>query len=229
MTDRITQAQDLLIEQYKDSTNLIAVIDAHSTENQAIDDEINNLLDKRGLDTAEGLNLDLIGRIVVLDRPFTDPDPTKQFAHAGGDDIGLGFGDIAEPTTGGVWFDLDIGENDEYSDDLYRLILKAKIIYNTTDGTLEDMHKYVQFVFGVEAVIMEKVGSVDLHIARPYGTIEREILNQTFPLPAGIRLDTLSFSYEEGSFGFTGKDSNGGFGDLDDAEIGGGFSSLVID
>jgi len=229
MTDRVKQANDLLIEQYKKSVNLLGLIGAITGQLQAVDDQVPKLLNERGLDTAQGANLDVIGKIVVLDRPFTDPDPEDIFTFENPGDIGKGYTDIDGTQVGGYWIGLDPIDNQKYNDVLYRFILRAKIIYNTTRATLFDMINYVQFVFGVESVIIERVGAIDINIARPIGRQERQIIEKTFPRAAGIRIGYLSYSNGPGAFGFTGNDSNGGFGDLDHPEVGGEFSSLIID
>jgi len=229
MTDRTAQAKGLLIQQYKESPNLNGLIEAHTVQLDEIDVTTEDLLTKRSLDTAEGANLDVIGRIVVLDRPFTDPDPEDVFTFENPGDIGGGYTDTELTQQGGYWIGLDPIDNQKYNDTLYRLILRAKIIFNTTKGTLLDMYNYAQFVFGVEAVVLERVGAIDVNIARPIGKQERAIVNATFPLPAGVRLGTISYSAEEGAFGFAGNSLNGGFGDINDSEVGGVFSTLIID
>lgn len=229
MVDRIKQANDLLIQQYKESPNLVAFIGAHTAQLQHVDDTNYRLLNERSLDTAIGKQLDIIGKIVVLDRPFTDPDPEEVFTFFNDDEIGGGYTDVQNSVQGGYWIGLDPIDNQKYSDSLYRFILRSKIIFNNTKATLGEMYDYAQFVFGVEAVILENVGVIDVNIARPIGRQERQILEATFPLAAGVRLGSLSFSIEEGAFGFTGNSLNGGFGDLDDETVGGVFSSLVID
>ncbi len=229
MVDRIQQAKDLLIEQYKNSPNLNAFIAAHTGQLQAVDDTNYKLLYERSLNTAIGAQLDVIGRIVVLDRPFTDPDAEEVFTFDNPGSIGGGYTDIENTVQGGYWIGLDPIDNQQYSDSLYRFILRAKIIYNTTKATLQEMYDFTQFVFGVESVILERVGAVDVNIARRIGRQDRAILDETFPLAAGVRLGDLSFSAEANAFGFTGNSSNGGFGDLNDANVGGVFSSLIID
>jgi hypothetical protein len=229
MTDRIKQARDLLIQQYKESANLVGLIDAHSTQLQSLDDTDYKLLYERGIDTAVGANLDVIGKIVVLERPYTDPDPEEVFTFANPGNIGGGYTDTENSVVGGYWIGLDPIDNQKYSDSLYRFILRAKIIYNTTKATLQEMYEYTQFVFGVESVILEGIGYVDVNIARRIGRQENEILAATFPRAAGVRLGSLSYSIENGAFGFTGNSLNGGFGDLDDSTVGGVFSSLVVD
>lgn len=229
MVDRVQQVRDLLIEQYKDKPNVTGFIDSFSTELQTVDDETNNLLNNRSLTTAVGANLDVIGKIVVLDRPFTDPDPDEVFTFDNPSSAGAGYADEENSVQGGYWIGLDPIDNQQYSDTAYRFILRAKIIYNTTTATIEDMHKYASFVFDAESQVNERVGVIDLHIARPIGRQEQQILQETFPLPAGVRLGDISYSIEDGAFGFTGDDRNGGFGDLDDAGVGGVFSVVIVD
>jgi hypothetical protein len=229
MVDRVKQAKDLLIEQYKDAANLNGVVESGTIQIQSIDNQFLKLLNERGLDTAVGVNLDIIGKIVVLDRPFTDPDPEDIFTFENPADIGGGFTDEIQSQQGGYYIGLDPIDNQQYNDSLYRFILKAKIIFNTTNATLKDMHEYAAFVFNVESSITERVGAIDLNIARPIGKQERQILEQTFPLAAGIRLGSISFSTMPGAFGFEGDDRNKGFGDLTDSDVGGELSSLVID
>lgn len=229
MIDRVAQAKGLLIQQYKESPNLNGFVGAFATQMQGIEVQHDNLLNKRSLDTAEGVNLDVIGKIVVLDRPFTDPDPEDIFTFDNPSSIGKGYTDQINSQVGGYWIGLDPIDNQKYNDTLYRFVLRAKIIYNTTKATLKDMHAYAAFVFGVESQIFERTGAVDVNIARPIGKQERQIINATFPRAAGVRLGILSFSTEPGAFGFAGDPRNGGFGDLNDAGVGGVFSSLVID
>jgi len=234
MTNRVEQAQELLIEQYKDSPNLVATIDAFSVQLQDVEETNQKLLYERSLDTAIGEQLDVIGRIVVLDRPLNDPDPEEVFTFENPSDIGGGYTDELNTVQGGYWIGLDSIGNELYSDELYRLTLRAKIIYNTTTATLQDMYNYTQFVFGVESVISEgviaeRIGVIDLNISRRIGKQEKAIIDATFPLAAGVRLGDISYSTEEGAFGFTGNSKNGGFGDLNDPEVGGVFSSLYVD
>lgn len=229
MVDRVQQAKDLLIEQYKKSPNLNGLIGAATAQLQALDDETVKLINDRTLDTARGVNLDVIGKIVVLDRPFTDPDPEEVFTFENPSDIGGGFTDVAKTQQGGYYIGLEAIDNQLYSDTTYRFILRAKIIFNTTKATLKDMHDYAAFVFDAETIITERIGAVDVNIARPLGKQERQIVEATLPKAAGIRLGYLAFSQEPGAFGFAGDDRNGGFGDATDSGVGGGFSSLIID
>lgn len=231
MKDRPAQVRELLIEQYKDSPNLDVLIGAFATELQDVEVATDDLLNKRSIDTAMGVNLDIIGKIVVLERPYTDPDPEDIFTYENPDDIGGGFTDVPMTQVGGYFIGLNPQQNLRFTDSQYRYILRSKIIYNTADTTLENMHEYVRFVFGddVEAVILSDIGIIDVNVSRPIGRQERLVSEKTFPIAAGVRLRYLSYSPEIGAFGFAGDDRNGGFGDLADPSIGGRFSTLVID
>ncbi len=229
MTDRIAQAQDLLIEQYKNSPNLAALLKSITTELQTLDNENVKLLNERSLDTAKGVNLDVIGKIVVLERPYSDPNPEDVFTFENPGDIGGGFTDVPGTEVGGYFIGLNPIDNQKYSDEIYRFFLRAKIIFNTTNASIADMQRYASFVFGAESSILDGIGYVDVSVARVLGRQERAILDATFPLAAGVRIGQLSYSSEPGAFGFTGDDRNGGFGDLDFPDVGGVFASLVID
>jgi len=229
MVNRVEQAENLLIEQYKSSPNLKSFVQSHSIELQGVEDENLNLLNKRGIDSAEGVNLDVIGKIVVLERPFTDPDPEFIFTFDNPSEVGLGYTNVQKSLQGGYFIGLDPIDNQRYPDSIYRYTLKAKVIYNTTNASLADMHKYAKFVFDAEALIFERPGVIDINISRPIGKQERGILEATFPRPAGVRIGSLSYSTEDGAFGFTGDPRNGGFGNLNDPSVGGVFSSLIID
>lgn len=229
MTDRVAQVQELLIEQYKNSPNLLGFVGSITYELQDIDDENIKLLNERSLDTAKGENLDIIGKIVVLDRPYSDPDPEDVFTYENPSNIGGGFTDEGGTQVGGYFIGLNPIDNQKYSDETYRFFLRAKIIYNTTNASLADMQRYAEFVFNAESSIIDGIGYVDISVSRPLGRQERAIVDATFPLAAGIRIGTLSYSTEPGAFGFTGDDRNGGFGDINDPSVGGVFASLVID
>lgn len=228
-TDRVQQAKDLLIQQYREAPDFNAFLEAFTARLQEVEVADDDLLNKRGIDNAVGENLNVIGRIVVLDRPFTDPNPEEIFTFDNPSEIGGPFTDVAGTQIGGYWIGLDPIENQKFSDAQYRFILRAKIIYNTSDATIPDMHKYIGFVFDAETSIINRIGAIEISVTRPIGRQERIILDRTFPLPAGVRLAYISYSSEDNPFGFAGDERNGGFGDSTDPDVGGGFVTLVID
>lgn len=67
-TDHVTEGQALLIEHFKNSTNLKAVLAAYLAQVQELEAMMFDLLEDRNLDTAVGSQLDVIGEILGLDR-----------------------------------------------------------------------------------------------------------------------------------------------------------------
>ena len=75
------------------------------------------------IDTAVGEQLNIIGRIVVVDRTFTGEVALNPGLFAEPD--GAEFGD-----TDAMFASLYVDQDGQMSDDLYRLVIKSKIIKN---------------------------------------------------------------------------------------------------
>ncbi len=60
--------------QYRDSVNLIGYIKSLLYEADTLEQVFNELLEKRWIDTADGVNLDILGSIVGQSREFIDAE-----------------------------------------------------------------------------------------------------------------------------------------------------------
>lgn len=67
-TDHEDEAGDLLLEQFKDKSNIVAFLNAFITQIQSIEDAMWQLFTERTLDTAIGTQLDNIGIIIGHER-----------------------------------------------------------------------------------------------------------------------------------------------------------------
>lgn len=75
ITTHETDALARLLQQYKGSTNLRAILSAFVGQVQELEDVLNDLPDTRSIDTATGASLDKIGGTVGMPRPLgTDDD-----------------------------------------------------------------------------------------------------------------------------------------------------------
>lgn len=86
------------------------------------------------IDTATGEQLNIIGRIVVVDRSFVGQialDPGLFAELVNGPDE---FGD-----TEAVFASLYVDQDQQMSDDLYRLVIKSKILKNNSSATIEEI------------------------------------------------------------------------------------------
>ena len=135
----LTASPDLLIGQWADSPKLRGTVQAFvdPLENEALV-AIDRLKLMREIETAEGWWLDQLGIRYGVRRPATtDPSADERF---GFDDAGVGF-DVA-PLRG------DAANDSVYPlpDIVYRLLVKARAILVTGDGTFQTFVKAVRII-----------------------------------------------------------------------------------
>jgi len=74
ITNHIQEAQDRLIEQYKQATNLISILDSFNRETQDLEDALFSLFEGRWIENASGQVLDDFGTIIGQERLGFDDD-----------------------------------------------------------------------------------------------------------------------------------------------------------
>lgn len=165
------------------------------------------------IDTAVGAQLDIIGRIVVVDRAFTgqiELDPGL-FALLNGDQ----FGD-----TDAVFAALFVDQDHNMSDELYRLVIKAKILKNNSDATLESIIFGVNFLLP-DADFLRVTDNEDMSFSIEfYGNItplqRYALLNaRLVPKPQGVKFGGFLEGYDYVQFG-----DNNQFGETDAEFVG---------
>ncbi|UTC25962.1 baseplate J protein [Phage vB_KsaM-C1] len=159
------------------------------------------------VDSAQGEQLDIIGRIVVMPRDFigfVSLNP-GMFALTDGSE----FGDESA-----MFSALTIDQDDKMSDDLYRLAIKSKIIKNNSSSTIEDVLMGMNFLLP-NADVLRVIDGEDMSFSVEfYGNItelERwALLNaQLVPKPQGVRFN----GFLEGKDYVESGDSDKQFGD----------------
>lgn len=165
------------------------------------------------IDNVSGKQLDIIGRIVVQSRDFIgqvelNPGPFDLTDGAEfGDDIDAQF---AEPT---------VDQDATMSDELYRLAIKAKIIKNNSDASIDSILDGMNFL-SPNAEVLRVTDGEDMSFSIEfYGNItelERwALINLSFvPKPQGVRFNGFLEGYNYSEFG----DIDTEFGD-EDAEF----------
>ena len=135
------------------------------------------------IDMAVGEQLDVIGRIVVIDRSFESSvswdsllwgQPVAQW---GGDNI--------------QWQSTGMTINNEVSDAIFRTLIKAKIAKNNSDATLDGIVEALLYITG--AIDIQVVDNEDMTMSVSFGSeldaITRFVLD-TFdivPRPQGVQ------------------------------------------
>lgn len=164
------------------------------------------------IDNAVGEQLSVIGRIVVAPRSFVGAIPMSPglFALTDGDE----FGD-----EGAMFSALTIDQDGQLSDELYRLVIKAKIVKNNGDATIENILDGMNFLLP-NAEVMRVTDGEDMSFSIEfYGQItnlERfALLNAGLvPKPQAVRFNGFLEGIGMVEFG----DVDAEFGD-EDAEF----------
>lgn len=161
------------------------------------------------IDLAQGNQLDVLGRIVVMPRDFLGTVALNpgMFAEIQ-NDPGI-FGD-----ENAMFSALSIDQDSQMSDDLYRLAIKSKIIKNNSYSTIEDILFGMNFLLPNADVIRITDGEDMSFSIEFYGNItelERwALLNASLvPKPQGVRFNGFLEGYGYAEFG----DESQQFGD----------------
>lgn len=166
------------------------------------------------IDNATGEQLDIIGRIVVVDRSFVGSARLFPglFAFTDGDQ----FGDDQAMFSG-----LTVDTDEQMSDDFYRLVIKAKIIKNNSDATADSILSGLNFLIPNADFIRLTDGEDMSFNVEFYGNItvlERyALLNATLvPKPQGVLFNGFLEGFEYSEFG----DDTMEFGDVTSEFVG---------
>ena len=216
-----------LIYQYQGSPRVRALCEALLTEYGTIAGVTAALRTRLDIDASQGVQLDGIGEIVGRPRPLTvQIDPADAFAFDG-PDPGAGFSGEGRPDIGGRFVGVNGLIIGAMPDEQYRVLIRATIFANYAKSTLDNIAAYGRFVLGAEINVTEGIGFVDISVGRPLSPPEIEIIRETIPLAAGIRLGQITFSLGDGGFGFAGDERNSGFDNVDGLGSGAGFVGIA--
>lgn len=192
--------------QYRNKPKAVAWYEIAIEMGAQIDTAAEAVRNSYNIDTATGDALDTIGRIVVAPRSYigTLPMNPGQFALLDGSE----FGDEEA-----VFSALTIDQDAQLSDELYRLVIKAKIVKNNSQATIDDILASMNFLLP-NAIALRIVDNEDMSFSIEfYGGItplERfALLNDLLvPKPQGVRfsgfmegIDMVEFGNTEDQFG----------------------------
>lgn len=226
MRDLVEHGLNRLAFQFKESDKLKDLISVQLDGFQNLDNTFNDLLDNRLLDNAIGKQLDGIGEILGLPRPFLSVDVQGVFGFLT-DPTALAFGDINDPELGGNFVDYS-ATRQIANDETYRKLLKAKAVINRTSMTVEETLDMISLMF--DGARVRYILTTNL---APSYTIEKVL---TVPeiglisiLPKLIGIDNVTYIAIDtfSQFGFDGDPDALGFTDINNLELGGNLASII--
>ena len=198
-----SDAQNRLPNQFKESKNINNYILSILEPTDDIPLIVDKLTFDVSIDDAIGVQLDLIGIIVGLERGYINSSEVDYFCFDTG--IGAGFDEGEFLKLG----DSSTGIN-QMTDQEYRVFLKTKISINKNKNTPEELISIYKYLFNSDSIFLEEGSSfILLSIGKELTNTEKwYIKNFTLPKPAGVAL-IFGVEYKKDSFAFNGQNGKG--------------------
>lgn len=190
--------------QYADKPKAVAWYGITPTMLEQLNEAAEAVRTSYNIDIATGQLLDVIGRIVVIDRGYESQvffNPDTQF----------GAGNVAQFGGVGAQFEsTGTTISDQVSDAIFRTLIRAKIVKNNSYATLDDVAAGLSFITGSSPV--KVIDNEDMTFSVSFYSqlddITRFVLN-TFdivPRPQGVRF--LGYTEEPAITQFGGGESS---------------------
>lgn len=200
--DHKTLAQSRLATQFREATNLINYIKSLLSESNDLEQVFQDLLEKRFIDTAEGVQLDVLGVIVGQPRDFKVEVVDIFFgfrASIGGDTFGT-IGDAGQGSNFRSVSDIEFAEVTT-DDTTYRILIRAKIAKNISRSTINETIDIVLqgITSATTVVVSESMAEFRLQFPGTLSDNDKLLLARTnyVPRPAGV---SVVLADDDGSF-----------------------------
>lgn len=227
MSEFTDQYSKLLIVQYYDKPKAKAHIELLASEYEKVYNLLNEFENAFDLDFAIGKQLDILGKIVGIDRNIPLIIPKKYFDlvnYSMGDKFELVITYPLKDKNEVVYTDLQLNDND------YRYLIRCKIIKNFLKGKrLTDIQLAIDFIFKNKGYIVDNRNmSFSFYLPMEINT---NLLNvilalDLLPRPNAINYD-LIIGYSSNSFGFRDNLNSYPMGYKFESVVGGTFSNKL--
>lgn len=182
------------------------------------------------LDTAEGVKLDLIGRLVGAPAVIPNAIPAPYFGFRD-QEMALPFGERDDVSIGGLWRGVNQPSYSEkiLSAEMYRLIIRAQIIKNSSLCTPPDIIKIARMLIdsSIDFAYIEYPMAIIIAPRTDLSRFDIELLRLMIPRPCGVGFAVINGYYDD--FGFKDQEYALPFGELTDPAIGGHWTTLLYD
>ena len=183
------------------------------------------------LDTAEGVKLDLIGRLVGAPASVPNVYPIAGMFGFSGQDLAETFGEIDDSRIGGYFREISELSYTEHilSAEMYRTVIRAQIIKNSSLCTSPDIIKIAKMLLGesIEFSYFEYPMIILIAPKTDISRLDAELLRLMLPRPCGVGIAIVNGYYDD--FGFKDQAYTLPMGEIDDPNIGGYWTTLHDD
>jgi hypothetical protein len=211
--DHVALGLSRVAKQYEESPKFRAFLTALLTLSNQVEETLNALFLLPSIDDMGGVNLDVIGDIVGVSRTVSNVVVLKYFGFEDTGYYATCFGEEGIPNIGSRFYE----EGESFAsttllqDPEFRLLIRAKIVKNSSTGRCEDIIKGIQYLFNtIDVRVLDNLDmSISISIGRPLYAIEQAMLNalDILPRPAGVRIDGAITSYTPTAEDYAGGDS----------------------
>ena len=236
VVDYLSEARDRVTLAFEDQVVFDKYLQTLLLGSAELQRSLKDLAQLRSIDTAAGVQLDILGEIVGQGRTLIDVDIFEFFGFQSVPNAGS-FGSMFDPSLGALFYDANNPRygNIELTDEMYRLLIKAKIAKNITRATPEDVMRFSNFVFNTTYSTIQQEGAAayTLYIGRQLSAMERSLLTYVderseynsylLPKPIGVRVSFGQFDATS-FFAFSEVPGARGFGRLDSAYYDGTYT-----
>ena len=185
-----------LLDQFRVSTNLKALLDVINERFDDSDALLEYLQYYRFLDTSSGVWLDTIGDIVGIPRPYDQiDDGIFTYKSAGGpDDADLAYSSVAGSTGGKYQSISGLETGDLIGDTEYRTLIKAKIFSTFAKPTIPNIFKFVVLTFSVGCTVtVPTPGQIEVELTDALTYFQRRMLVKYAPVASGYTINITNW------------------------------------
>ena len=186
--------RDRIYAQYRKKAKALAWYNIIPTIALEIDTAIDSINSSYEIDSNEGEQLNIIGRVVNIDRSIIGDVPlpvyelnSEELYEAGDTDVMLSTPSVAE--------------NQQLSDDWFRVLIRAKIARNGSDVTTDSILDVVNFILPAASAV-QVIDPEDMSFYINYdgliSSLERSVLltKGVIPKPQGVHFNGYLESYD---------------------------------
>lgn len=217
MIQNLDYYKRLVTSEYRHSPHFTAMVQKLLSYGLDIDNSINNMIVAFDVDNASTAQLDILGQIVGVSRQLTfEPSAVATI-----DDVicpspdEMASGEIypiiytpapdklaSTPMLTG-YPPAEMGMGNLLDDEVFRLMIKARIIQNTWKGTISELYDLWDAVMGANKKLsIEDLQDMSYNIVLQgdYTRLEEELIIHAYviPKPEGVRINVLTFVSTDG-------------------------------